>query len=162
MTDLERQFMERLITAAWPLHLQIAFAVAEVVGYFIWSRLYFRVLDQPLRSQIGRALGVSIIWVLRHSSSYQTPFESGFSRYHRWSWGIEAESERTLLRDGAVAMLSFLCVNVFGGLWPIAIFLFVFLGLDALSYVVFIPVCIAVIAIYSVFWSGRYEVAGMR
>ncbi len=94
MTDLERQLLERLIAAAFPLHLQIALALAVVVGYFIWSRIYFRVLDRLLRAQVGRALGVQIIWVLRHSSSYQTPFESGFSRYHCWTWGLNERTER--------------------------------------------------------------------
>ncbi|HEX6289554.1 MAG TPA: hypothetical protein VFZ66_10205 [Herpetosiphonaceae bacterium] len=162
MTDAERQFFEQLITAAWPLSWQAAFAIAAVVGYFAWSRLYFRVVDPIVRARVGSALGTRILWVPRHSASYQTAFESGFDRYHYWSWGIEAESERTFLRDGAVALLSFLCVNILAGCWPVAVFLLVALGLEALSYVVFVPACLAILAIYAIFWSGRYEVTGMR
>lgn len=162
MTELEQEFLQGLVTAAWPFPLQAAFGVALAAGYFLWSRLYFRVLDPALRGRLGRALGARVVWVHRHGGSYPTPLETGFRSYRRWSWGIEEESRRTLLRDGAAAALSFLCVNVAGGLWPIALFLFVALELRALSYVVLMPVCLAALAIYSVFWSGRYEVAGMR
>jgi len=162
MTELEGQLLDQLITAAWPLRLQVAFAVVLVAGYFLWSRLYYRSVDRRLRSAVGRRLGARIIWVPRHSGSYQTPFETGFARYHRWTWGIEAEHDRTFLRDGLVALLTLVIVNVLGGLWPIAIFLWVFLGLEALAYVVFLPLCVALIAIYSIFWSGRYQVSGMR
>ncbi len=162
MTDLERRFLDQLTTAAWPLWFQVAFALVLVAGYLIWSRLYYHVVDQILRIRIGGSLGVDIIWVRRHSRSYPTPFESGWARYQQWSWGIAAEHERTFLRDDLVAALSLLVVNVLAGLWPIAIFLFVFLGLKALSYVVFLPLCVAMLAIYAVFWSGKYEVAGMR
>lgn len=162
MTEPEQEFLDGLVTAAWPFPWQVAFGVALAAGYFIWSRLYFRALDPALRGRVGRALGARVVWVLRHSGSYPTPLETGFRSYQRWSCGIADESERTLLRDGAVAALSVVCVNLVGGLCPIAVFLFVALELRALSYVVLMPVCLAAIFIYSVFWSGRYEVAGMR
>ena len=164
MTDLEHQFLKGLITAAWPLHWQIAFTLGIMIGYYSWSILFYRLIDAFLRSFIGRALGVHLIWVLRHSSSYQTSFELGLipTRYYRWSWGLEMEHQRTFFRDGAVAMLSLLMVNVLSGLWPIAIFYYVFISLKALSYLVFLPTCIAMIIIYSAFWSGRYQVKGMR
>jgi hypothetical protein len=162
MTELEQEFLDGLVTAAWPFPLQVVFGVALAAGYFLWSRLYFRALDPALRGRLGRALGARVVWVHRHSASYPTPLETGFRSYRRWSWGIEEERERTLLRDGAAAALSVVCVNLVGGLWPIAVFLFVALELRALSYVVLMPVCLAALVIYSVFWSGRYEAAGMR
>ena len=162
MTELEHQFIRQLTTAAWPLPWQIAFGVVMVMGYVGWSRLYFRVLDRGVRARIGRVLGVHIRWVQRHSASYQTPFETGFERYHAWSWGIEEERQRTFLRDGLVASLCFVVVNLAFGLWPVAIFFLVSLGLRALSAIILIPAIVAVVAIYAVFWAGRYEVAGMR
>jgi hypothetical protein len=162
MTDLERELFMRLITAAWPFSWQVVFALATVIGYFIWSRLYFRVVDPIIRARVGHALGVQIIWVLRHSADYQTAFESGFERYYHWSWGIQAEQQRTLLRDGAVAMLGFLIVSILAGLSPVAVFLFATLGFKVLSAVLFIPACVATLAIYGIFWCGRYEVTGMR
>ncbi|PLS82906.1 MAG: hypothetical protein CYG59_02690 [Chloroflexi bacterium] len=162
MTDLERSLVESLITAASPLYWQLIFAVALVVGYFFWSRLYFQVLDPAVRDRIGAALGLKLIWVLRHSASYQTAFEWGSVRYHRWSWGIALEHQRTFLRDGLVVVLSLVCVNIIAGLWPLAVFLVVALELKALAYVTFFPTCCAMLALYAIFWSGRYEVAGMR
>jgi hypothetical protein len=164
MTDLEHQFLKQLITAAWPLYWQIAFALGLMISYYGWSIVFYRLVDASWRSFIGRALGVRLIWVLRHSNSYQTSFELGLipTRYYRWSWGIEMEHQRTFLRDGAVWLLSLLMVNVLSSLWPMAIFYYVFISLQALSYLVFLPTCIAMIIIYAAFWSGRYEVKGMR
>lgn len=164
MTDLEREFFARLITAAWPLPMQIAFGVAMIAGYWIWSRLYYTAIDTALRRVAGGVLGARVVWVLRHSAEYQTPFELGLNhnRYFRWTWGIAQPERRTLGRDAAAWLLSFLIVTLLGGLWPVAVFLVVFLVWKALSYVVFLPVCLAVIAIYSLFWAGRHQVAGMR
>jgi cytochrome c oxidase subunit IV len=162
MIDLERQLIEQLITAAWPFSWQVAFALAATIGYFIWSRLYFRVIDPLLRARLGQTLGCTIIWVLRHSANYQTAFESGFARYTRWSWGIAMEHQRSFLRDGAVVLLCFLCVNILSGLWPVAVFMLVALGLRALSYIIFLPSCLVMVTIYAIFWSGRYEVSGME
>jgi hypothetical protein len=162
MTDLERQLMEQLISAAWPLPWQITFALTMLIGYFLWSRWYFRVGDGLVRRQLSQVIGTPIQWVLRHSASYPTAFESGFARYQRWSWGIAQERDRTWLRDGTVALLSILVVNVLAGLWPMALFLGVALGLNALSYLIFVPACVIMLAIYAIFWSGQYEVTGMR
>ena len=162
MTDLEHQLMRQLITAAWPLPWQIAFAVTMVGGYGYWSRLYFRTLDRRVRMYIGQRLGVHIRWVQRHTAGYQTPFASGLERYFLWSWGIEEEHRRTVLRDGLVASLCFVVVNLASGLWPLVIFFLVALQLKALSALIFIPALVAVVGMYAVFWAGRYEVAGMR
>jgi hypothetical protein len=164
MTELEREFLHNLITAAWPLEMQIAFGVGLVAIYWAWSRFYYAVLDPALRNVLSGMLGARVVWVARHSAEYQSPLELGLphNRYHRWTWGIQAEAKRTAGRDLAALLLSFLFVTLLGGLWPVAAFLFVFLQLKALSYVVFLPVCVAVIALYSIFWAGRHEVAGMR
>jgi hypothetical protein len=165
MTELEDKFLQGLITAVWPLYLQVAFAVGISVIYYFWSILFYRVFDVSLRSFIGHALHVRIIWVLRHSSNYhQTQFEFGVTptRYRRWTWGIEMEDKRTFFRDGAVSMLSLLVVNILAGLWPIAVFFYVFISLKALSYVVFLPSCIVLLIIYSTFWAGRHKLKGMQ
>lgn len=161
MTELEHQLIRQLISAALPFPLQIAVALGLVVGYLSWSGLYFRVLDRRVRTHIGRALGVRVRWVRRGSASYQTPYELDSQRHFRWSWGIEDERQRTLLRDGLVATLCFVVVNLVGGLLPVAIFFLVTLWFRALSAVLLIPAIAAVLAIYTVFWSGRYEVTGM-
>lgn len=162
MTDAECALMNGLVTAGWPLAWQIAFGVALLAGYFAWSRIYFRAVDPGLRAWLGRRLGARVVWVQRHGAEYPTPFELTRAQYRRWSWGIEPEAQRTFGRDGAAAVLCILCVNVLGGLWIPAAFLFVFLGLKAISYVVFLPACVGVIGIYSAFWSGKHEVDGMR
>ena len=76
--------------------------------------------------------------------------------------GSEEERERAFLRDGLVASLCFVVVNLACGRWPVAIFFVVSLGLRALSPIILIPAIMAMVAIYAVFWTGRYEVAGMR
>ena len=152
----------RLTEAGLPLAAQVALGVGLVAGYWVWSRAYYRLLDPALRGAVGRMLGVPIAWVLRHDASYETPFEMVRTPYRRWTWGIPDVTRRTFLRDGAVAFLSLLLVNVLAGVWPAALFLYLFLGPQLLSYVVFLPACLAVIGIYSTFWSGRYEVPGMR
>ena len=164
MTELEHEFLRGLITASWPLAAQIAFGVALVGGYWVWSRLYYAAIDPALRRLVGGMLGARVVWVRRGSASYPSHYELGREspRIRRWMWGIAPESERTLRNDAATGVLSFFIVTVIGGLWPIALFLFVFLHLKALSYAVFLPVCLAVLAIYSAFWDGRHEVAGMR
>ena len=164
MTDLERELLHNLVTAAWPLPVQIAFGAGLLAVYWAWSRFYYAVIDPALRNVVSGVLGARVVWVARHSAEYETPLELGFAhnRYHRWTWGIQGEDRRTAGRDAAALLLSFLFVTLLGGLWPIAVFLFVFLQLKALSYVVFLPVCVAVIVIYSLFWAGRHEVAGMR
>ena len=162
MTELEGQLLQNLIAAALPLPWQVALGALLVAGAWLWARLYYRRVDPRVRASIGRLLGTRIIWVLRNSSSYETPFLWERTPYRYWSWGIEALADRTLLRDGLTGLLSVLIVNVTGGLWPFALFLWAFLGLKALSYVVFLPVCCALLVIYAIFWSGRYEIAGMR
>lgn len=161
MTETEQEFLAGLVTAAWPLAVQIAFAVGTIGGYWLWSRLFYAAVDPWLRRWLGGKLGARVVWVLRHSASYQTPLELGLVRQRRfrWTWGIEREDQRTLSRDAAASLLCFLVVNLAAGLWPIALFLLVALQLKALSYVVLVPGTVAAIAIYSIFWTGRYPVA---
>jgi hypothetical protein len=162
MTELDGQLLENLIVATLPLAWQVALGALLVMGAWMWARLYYRRVDPLVRASVGRLLGTRIIWVLRNSSSYETPFLWERTHYRYWSWGVAAPADRTLLRDGLTVLLSVLIVNVACGLWPCALFLWVFLGLKALSYVVFLPVCCALLVISSIFWTGRYEITGMR
>jgi hypothetical protein len=160
VTDAERELLDRLIAAAWPLPWQAALGCALAAGYLAWSRLYYAALDPRLRRAVGGAVGARVVWVRRHSADYPTPFElGGVRRPPRWSWGIAAEGERSWGRDAAVSLLCVLLVNVAAGLWPAALVLYAFAGARVLSYAVFLPTCLAAIAIYSVFWTGRYAVA---
>src|SRR5712691_1081695 len=114
MTDLEAELLRRLITATWPLRLQLVFGAVLIGGYWIWTRAYYVAVDPWLRRWLSGVLGTSVVWVLRHSASYQTPLEFGFPPrpYRRWTWGIEHESERTWSRDAAAMLLSLLFVSV--------------------------------------------------
>lgn len=160
MTELEHEFLRGLIRAAWPLWAQAAFGVAMVAGYWMWTRVYYAAVDPALRRWLGARLGARVVWVRRGSPEYPDALGHRSRRRFRWSWGIDGE--RTLRNDASAATFCFLFVTLLGGLWPVAVFLFVALQLKALSYVVFLPVCLAVIGIYSALWAGRNEVAGMR
>jgi hypothetical protein len=162
MTDAEQELVRSLTRGAWPLGWQAVLAVVAVAGYWLWSRAYYRVVDPGMRRRVGRALGAAVVWVPRHTAEYQTPIESGFTRGRRWTWGIAAERERTATRDAAALALCVLVVNLAAGLWPVAVTLYLTLWRYPLSALLLIPVLTAVIAIYSVFWTGRYEVRGMR
>lgn len=161
VTDLETTFLAALTTAAWPLGTQVMFTAAFLLAYWLWSRYPFAGVDRAARLWLGRRLGVSVVWVPRNTVEYQTPFHYR-GRYRRWSWGIAAEGDRTFVADGVVATASLLIVNVVAGALPVGLLLYIALWLRALSYVVFLPACVAAVAIYSVYWSGHYHVAWMR
>ena len=160
--DPEQELLRRLVAAGWPLPAQAALGIALVAGYVAWSRAYYRGADPAVRRHLGRRLGAELVWVVRGDGSYATPFAWGAARRPRWSWGIAAEGDRTFARDGVVALLCVLVVNVLAGVVPVALLLYAFAGARVLSYAVFLPACVAMLAIYALRWSGRYEVAGMR
>ena len=160
MTDAEATFVTALTDAAWPLPRQVLFAVLFLIGYWMWSRHGYPGADRAVRRSLGRRLGVRVIWVPRSRAEYPTPFQY-IGRYRRWSWGIADERDRTFLADGVVGTASVLVVNVLAGCLPVAVFLYIAIWLRALSYLVFMPACLGAIAIYSIYWSGRYEVAWM-
>jgi len=53
-------------------------------------------------------------------------------------------------------------VPVLCGLWPVAVFLVAFLAAEVPSILVAYPLLFLTILIYARYWSGKYEVAGMR
>jgi hypothetical protein len=162
MTDAEQELVRSLTRGAWPLGWQAVLAVVAVAGYWLWSRAYYRVVDPGMRRRVGRALGAAVVWVPRHTAEYQTPIESGFTRGRRWTWGIAAERERTATARRRRARALRPRRHLAAGLWPVAVTLYLTLWRYPLSALLLIPVLTAVIAIYSVFWTGRYEVRGMR
>ncbi len=161
MTELEAELLARLVGARFPLGVQAAIGLALVGGYYAWSRLWFATLDVYARRVAGGLVRAHVVWVERHTADYETPFESGFPSYLRWTWGIEAPQHRTLARDAAVATMHFVVVALLAALWIPALVLGALVW-DALSYVVFLPVCLAVLFLHGAFWAGRDRVAGMR
>ena len=141
------------------LGLQLAFAIGYVVVYLWWSRAYYRAVDPWIRERIGQWLGVKIVWVFRKGDPSGTPFRL---RYNLWSWGIQAEGGRPLIKDGLVYVLGVIVVYVLCGLWLPAILFAVFLGSDFLHALVALPLLFITIPIYSIYWCGRYELPDMR
>jgi ABC-type sugar transport system permease subunit len=150
----ERQLGARLVP-------QLAFAIGYVAVYLWWSRAYYRVVDPWIRERIGRRLGVKIVWIFRKGNPSGEPL-SFRPRYSAWSWGVQDDGGRTLLKDGLVYVLSIIVVSVVCGLWPAALFFAVFLGTHFLHGLVALPLVFITIPIYAIYWSGRYEQAGMR
>lgn len=161
-TELETQLVQRLITAAWPLPMQLVFGIALIGGYWHWSRRFYRTMDPVLRRMLGRRVGATIVWVQRGSRTYPSPLPVEPSTFWHWSWGIAEPSHRTFGRDGLVLLLMVLCVTIGAGAWPLPVLLVVFVGLKALSYVVFLPTILALLVIYAIYWSGRYELRDMQ
>jgi hypothetical protein len=161
-TDIETQLVQNLITAAWPLPLQIVFGIALVGSYWRWSRHSYWRIDPVLRRILGRWVGATIVWVQRGSSRYPSPFPVEPSTFWQWSWGIAEPSKRTVIRDGLVLLLMVLWVMISAGAWPLPLLLVAFLGLKALSYVVFLPTILAFLVIYGIYWSGRYQLPHMQ
>ena len=161
MTDAEATFVAALTQAAWPLPLQLLSAAAFVIGYWVWSRHAYAAVDRAVRAWLGQRLGVAVVWVPRNTAEYATPFYYR-GRYRRWSWGIAAEADRTFTADGVVATASVVVVNIVAGAVPLAAPLYAAVSSGVWSYVVLLPASVAVIAIYSVYWSGHYRVAWMR
>ncbi|HEX8394577.1 MAG TPA: hypothetical protein VF665_19680 [Longimicrobium sp.] len=161
MTDAERELLRNLTAGALPLWLQIAAGAGLVVLFRLWPRLYYGVLDSPLRTAVGRMIGADVVWVPRNSAAYPTPAQWE-PEWTLWTWGIADPAARTFARDVAAWLLSILLVNGVAGLWPGAVLYALFVPLRALSYVVFFPACIAFLFFYAAFWSGRREIAGMH
>ncbi len=139
---------------------QIVFAIGWTMGYVIWSRAYYRILDPYLRRRASELLGVPIVWALRQGT-HNRPLGFG-PLYDTWAWYIPDEHARTVAKDTMVYVLWLVAVPVLGGLWPVAVLLLVFLGTSFLSPLVALPLLFAIIPIYSIYWSGRYELAGME
>ena len=140
---------------------QMVFGLGYVAVYILWSRLYYRLVDPVIRARIGELLGAKIIWVHRRGDPSGSEWNFRL-RYNTWSWAIADERQRGTLKDGLIYVLWLLLVLVVFGLWPFTLFLFVFFGADFLHALVALPLLFITIPIYSIYWAGRYEVAGMR
>ena len=158
MTDAEAQLLAGLVAARLPLPLQLAVGLALTLGYWAWARAFYARVDPALRAAVGRRLGTRVVWVRRNSAAYETPLQIVRVPYARWGWGIAAEGDRTLARDGAVVLGELVLLRVLTGAVPVVAFLFASLSLRLLSYVVFLPACLVVLTLYAVFWTGRSDV----
>ena len=143
---------------------QVALALGWVLGYVLWSRWYFRRLDPRLRSSLQGWAGGRVVWTYRRggasggSLSFRLPVST-------WSWGIDDADRSTLrgtVRDGAVYALYVVTVPVLAGLWPVAVLVVIALVAHLLHPLVAYPLFFVVIPVYARYWSGRYEVPGMR
>jgi hypothetical protein len=146
------------------LTAQVALALGWVLGYVLWSRWYFRRLDPRLRARLDRRAGGRVVWTYRRGGT------SGGTLSFRlpvctWSWGIDdadRSSLRGALRDGTVYALYVVTVPVLAGLWPVAVLSVVVFATRLLHPLVAYPLFFVVIPVYARYWSGRYEVRGMR
>jgi hypothetical protein len=144
-----------------PLGVQIAFGVAYVVGSILWPRVYYRRLDPLLRKWLGHKLKVRIVWAVRQGGLNRGLLWFG-PLYDTWSWTIEGGERHTVWQEGGVYVAWLLLVPVLCGLSPVAVFLIAFLAADVLSVLVAYPLLFLTIPIYTRYWSGKYEVPGMR
>jgi hypothetical protein len=67
-----------------------------------------------------------------------------------------------MLQEGVVYAAWLLLVPVLCGLLPVAVFLTAFLLADFPSILIAYPLLFLIIPIYIRYWSGKYEVSGMR
>ena len=144
-----------------PLGLQIALAVGYLVGSILWPRLYYRRLDPVIRGWLGAKLGVRIVWAVRQGGMHRGPLWFG-PLYDTWAWTIADGERRTMWKDGLVYAAWVLVVPVLCGLLPVALFLIAFLVVGLLSALVAYPLLFLIVPIYTRYWSGKYEVPGMR
>jgi hypothetical protein len=144
-----------------PSGLDLAFGIGYLVGSILWARLYYRRLDPVLRRWLGGRLGVRVIWTHRTGGLHRGPLWFG-PKYDTWSWSVGGAGEIESVKDGLVYAAWLLLVPVLAGLLPVAIFLIAFLGMGFPSFWVGYPLLFLIIPIYTRYWSGRYEVPGMR
>jgi hypothetical protein len=138
---------------------QIAFTIGWTAGYVFWSRVYYRSVDPLLRMLIGAWLGVRISWVYRHGTQ-GVPLRFG-PRYAMWTWGTTDPQARGIGRESLVYLIYIIVVPLLCGLWPVALLLLIMVGTRWLHPLVVLPLVFLVIPIYSIYWTGRYQVAGM-
>ncbi len=143
------------------LGLHVLAGIGYLVGSMLWPRFYYRRVDPALREWLGNKLGVRVVWAHRKGGLHRGPLWFG-PTYDTWAWSIGGEEEITSAKDGLVYTLWLLLVPVLAGLLPVAVFLIAFLGLGFPSFWVAYPLLFLTIPIYTRYWSGRYEVPGMR
>jgi hypothetical protein len=144
-----------------PIGVQITLGLGYVVGSILWPRLYYRRLDPVLRGWLGDKLGVRIVWAIRQGGFNKGPLWFG-PLYDTWAWSIESDQPRTILQEVIVYIAWVLLVPVLCGLWPVAVFLIGVLAAEVPSILIAYPLLFLTIPIYARYWSGKYEVPGMR
>lgn len=144
-----------------PLGVQIALAVIYLAGSIIWPRIFYRRVDPVLRGWLGEKLGVRIGWAVRRGGFNRGPLWFG-PLYDTWAWVIEGDPGRTVPREVLVYVAWVLIVPMAAGLLPVAVLFGAFLGLKLISALVAYPLLFLIIPIYTRYWSGRYELPGMR
>lgn len=143
------------MTAGAPLWAQIAFALAWVVMYALWARVYFRRVDPAIRRALGGWAGEPIHWVLRRGRQRGGDFLS--PRYDTWSWGLAPREDAPLAKDWSLYVVSVLLVYVVAALWPVAVLYGAAFHLHLLSPPFVLVLFFAVIPLYLRFWSGRWH-----
>jgi hypothetical protein len=142
---------------------QVAVAVGWLVGYVGWSRLYYRRVDAALRARVARRVGAPVVWTYRRGDRTGAPLSFRLA-ISTWAWGlddIDRSSLRGVARDGVVYALYVVTVPVLAGLLPVALLLVLILA-HALHPLIAYPLLFLLIPVYARYWSGRYEVPGMR
>ena len=143
------------------LGVQITLGLGYVVGSILWPRFYYPRLDPALRGWLGDKLGVRIVWAIRPGGFNKGPLWFG-PLYDTWAWSIEGGQQRTMLQEALVYTAWVVLVPVLCGLGPVALFLAAFLAAEGPSILVAYPLLFLTIPIYARYWSGKYEVPGMR
>jgi len=159
MTEAERALIRNLTAAALPLAAQLIVALIYVVLYWCWSRRWYGRVDAAARAWLGRRLSLDVVWVQRHTAEYATPFEFRTGRYRVCTWGVADPHDRTFTHDAIVSLADLLIVRVGAGALPVVALLLT-VAAGALSYIVLLPTIAAAIAIYGVYWTGRYTPPG--
>jgi hypothetical protein len=143
------------VSAGAPLPVQIAFALAWVVTYALWARVYFRRVDPAIRRSLGGWAGEPVQWVLRRGRQRGGDFLS--PRYDTWSWGLAPRENVPTARDWSLYVVSVLVVYVVAALWPVAVLYAAAFHLQLLSPPFVLILFFAVIPLYLRFWSGRWH-----
>jgi len=144
-----------------PIGVQITLGLGYVVGSILWPHVYYGRLDPVLRGWLGDKLGVRIVWAIRQGGFNKGPLWFG-PLYDTWAWSIEGEQQRKFFQEFIVYTASLMLVPVLCGLWPVAVFLGAFLAAEVPSILVAYPLLFLTIPIYARYWSGKYEMLGMR
>ena len=143
------------------LGLHVLFGIGYVALSILWPRVYFRRFDPALRGRLSRRLGVPVVWVRRTGGLHRGPLWFG-PKYATWCWTVGGDGEITSGKDAVAYASWLLVVPVLAGLSPIAVFLIVLFGLGFPSVWVAYPLLFLIVPIYTRYWSGKYEVPGMR
>ena len=129
----------------------MTFAIVWLVGYLLWTDLYFRLIDPAVRELVGRALGVPIVW------TYDARHYLQQGRYRSWRWGVAgAPADQVLFVELIVHALCAGIVMILAGMWPVALLYVAMLRHWAAPLAIYACTLLA-IPIFAIYWSGRYR-----